>query len=88
MKDIIAKELGTHFFAQPIDVPVALFHIVFVLSAVLMAVVVLACVLVGIAPTEWDVAIGCFWVMVLSRVMRDGIAEAHLVADRERGLVA
>lgn len=88
MRDIITREFGTHFLAQPIDVPVALFHAVFVLSATLMVISVASYALVGVSPAEWDLAYGCLWVAGLSRAARDGIAEAHLVADRERGLVA
>lgn len=86
IKDAITNEFGPRFLAQPIDVPVALLHIAYVLLSATAALLVVACVLAGATPVEWSTVAPTIWGAAFAKAARDGIAEAHFAIDRQRGL--
>lgn len=89
MKENLKVMLGTRFMTQPIDIPVALFNVVFVFSALVTAVAIAAnidLVINGNMPVLETVT-APLWVALLSGAMRDGIAEAHHQIDVKRGII-
>lgn len=86
MEKALSAALGTRFMTQPIDIPVALLNVLFVISAastVLLLVANVALLLGGVEPVPETVA-PFLWTAMLSAAMRDGIADGHRRLDARR----
>lgn len=87
MRDTREGNIMQRLIDEPIDVPVAICHMVFVLATISMALVAW----VGIATYDaaaWDAAASCAGVALISYAVRDGIAEGHRIIDARRGITS
>lgn len=85
MRDTDTGKRTSQFLAQPIDVPVAACHCVFLFASAAVALIVAACFLAGDCESL-ELASPYVWVAAISTGARDGIADAHRRIDQERGI--